>query len=281
MTLTSLIPFLDWPSIRLAIRDTPDVPEHEYSGIDRMLKACIKQWLEPDLTSVNLWTELEFDGDAHGFLDLVLELPGKKAKIIDWKTTEDVTRTNWLAKIKADIQTSIYLGPAARWLKETKGLDVVSMQYRCVDQGGKLRMIEITQDAWFEEDADGLLSAVATTYGHLLNTLGRGDRWPTNKPSACFFDSHTGPSCKFFDDCSGVSRRPTLINLDLLDDSAPNSKSAIKDFLKCPEYFRRTRLCGEKVRYGVEAAVGTATHAGLDAVYRDALRCMNSYNPKT
>ncbi len=50
----------------------------------------------------------------------------------------------------------------------------------------------------------------------------------------------------------------------------PRSKSAMKDFLNCPELYRRMRVCGERDRLPIPLpmARGVAFHAAVASVWQ-------------
>ncbi len=249
-----------------------ELPEHEYLGIEVRLRSAARSWLERDLDNYDrVLLEEEFGTDpqdpGHGFLDLVL-VKGTNCDIVDWKTTSGWDSPGWTLKKKLDPQTSWYLSYGLQHLR-TLGLETKALWYRAVNQEGEVKEFPIAPSelhlrrVWQQRDA------LEATFQGLATTTGP---WLQNMPEACFqYAKGSAPTCPFYTDCTtGSEPRLVQIQSNVLQ-WVPRSKSAYKQFLKCPEQYRRVRLLGDSHDdMGIEARIGIAFHYGAAEIWRQA-----------
>lgn len=274
---------IDLEAVQQAVHSVV-LPEWEYSSIAERIIHATDIFLEEDLkTAKTLLIEHEFDNVVRGIFDLVHVNHNDKCKIIDWKTTGDVKKPNYGDTLRSEFQSSFYLSFGGEDLVSRMGLPVPEyLEYRCVDE----------KEVWRTKDKQDYLAAPANvaTFTVLNGDIQRQDAlaqidaidfmyetqmtlpvWTRNRPKACFTGYEKGPTCPFFEDCTHMTM-PGMTEEDSqrLWDKRPRSKSAIKDFLDCPEKFRRLRILNEKenIQKPLPILKGESFHAGIASIYQ-------------
>lgn len=265
------------------------LPEYEYEGIAQRILLMADIFLEADLKSAKeLLVEYSFDNVVRGIFDVVRVDHNDRTVIIDWKTTGNVDRPNYADEVRNENQTSFYLSYGGDDLVSRTGLPEPSyLEYRCVDEKPHYRTkkgeeyeaapghVLVFQELNGPGRAQEAMAQVEAVDEQYISQLGL-PVWVRNKPKACFTGgwADKGPTCAFFEDCRNMTM-PTgtgLLTPEELFDKRPRSKSSIKDFVDCPERFRRLRLLkeGALVQKPLPILKGEAFHAGIAEIYRQA-----------
>ncbi len=268
-----------------AIRSRP-LPEFDYDSIvDLVILAC-DLYLEDDLKADFLLVEREWDsGASKGVFDLV-KVMGPKTRVIDWKTTGDASKPNLGDELKEEFQSSFYLSQGGQDLVSKEALPPPErIEYRVLDAKEEVKQLVggpvlvkthaklFTKD-WTPSTEDDALSQLEAASALYASQLGL-QVWARNRPRACFKGGGQarGPSCPFWDDCTAMTMpRGTALTQVELWDKRPRSKSAVKDFMECPERFRRTRLMGLEGEALTSRAIlmGEAFHEAVAVVWQRA-----------
>lgn len=247
--------------VTTAIRAEP-VPEWEIDSIAKRIVLAADLWLEEDLRSDDLLVEWRFDNEIKGVLDLYLARGGK-AKIVDWKSTSDLKRPNYLDELKAEFQGPFYL----TYGKPEGVSEVAYLEYRVLDEKGQVATPTVLREEWTLRSTTYQLQEL---HGMYLSQSANGS-WTRHMPRACFRGGQKGPDCPFLDDCQHMTMPTPDLHSELVWDKRPRSKSAMGDFLHCPEQYRRTRLLGESLGpRSVEIVVGESFHRGLASLWQAA-----------
>lgn len=248
-----------------AINEFPVAIWDQDSVVERIFTAC-DIWLYEDLLSDELLVEHPFDNGVRGVLDLVTVRDGR-ARIIDWKSTGDVKRPNYQDELREEFQSSFYLTYGSDALVAQGLPRPYVLDYRCLDEKGNVALVTKLPSETTRKDAELQLARVWNLYNsQIVYETG----WARNRPRACFKGGQRGPVCPFWDDCVNMTMPPSPEG-DLLE-FIPKSKSAIKDFLHCPEQYRRMRVLGERdqVRPSREILIGNAFHNGIAVLWQAA-----------
>lgn len=271
-----LLSKIDLDKVHTALRSV-EMPEYEYDYVtDKVLFAC-DLWLAEDMQADVILIEHRFDSVIKGVFD-VIKVKGEKCELIDWKTTKDVKRPNYLEEVKEDFQSSFYLTYGGDYIERELHLPRPSLiRYRCIDdkevtrssQGeefvvapGHVAQVTKRLDEVGQNDAEIQIANVGLAYS---SQFGAGP-WARNKPRACYGYDYT---CPFLNDCIKMTM-PTshkdIVNIELKN---PRSKSAVKDWLTCPEYYRRMYVLGErdKMKKPLHVLKGEAFHAAIASIY--------------
>ena len=272
---------LDLERVQQKVHETI-LPEFEYEGVATRILHAADLFLEDDLESDQMLVEYDFDMVARGIFDLVL-VKGDKAKIVDWKTTGSLDRPNALEEIRHESQSSLYLTYGAEDLVTKLGIpEPTVLDYRVIDERPIMRtkngqeyvaapahvsLISVAKESWTATDA---MTLMATTEQQFL-ALWDMPVWTRRRPKACFVGYERGPVCPFWEDCTHMTMPAGNGGLVALD-KVPRSKSAIKDFLECPERYRRLRVLGAEtsVQKPLPILKGEAFHAGIADIYEQA-----------
>lgn len=260
------------------------MPEFEYQDIVTRILHAADIFLEKDLVeSKALIVEHNFDNVVRGIFDIVKVSHEDKTVIIDWKTTTDVKRPNFADETRNEFQTSFYLSFGGEELVTKLGFEAPAyLEYRCIDEkeqwrtkNGEQYLAAPANVLVFQElnhpgrfaDATAQLNAVHAQYDSQVSLIGP---WARNRPRACFKGWEKGPQCPFFDDCSNMTMPLLTEEHDV--NHYPRSKSAIKDFIECPEKFRRLRVLKEieNIQKPLPVLRGEAFHEGIADLYQQA-----------
>ncbi len=254
---------LDLTPVTAAIRTTP-LWEASYDTVNALLVRAVEEHLVSDLKSDNMLIEVAFDNACKGILDLVLIKDGT-AEVKDWKTTASLDRPGFNESHEASIQTDTYLFYGNRYLQETFGVPLSSLTYRALseDSGGQVvtKQIKVTPSNETSIRAVRQLNAAQRIYESQLPIIGP---WAMGMPWAC---GNGGSRCSFWSDCRSMTMPSTPPALTEVAALVPRSPSSIKEFLNCPEHYRRTHLCGDKGTLPEYVDIGTAFHAGAAAIW--------------
>jgi len=264
-----LLEAIDLAQVNEAIIATGIRPWDVDSIVERVLLAT-DLWLLDDLKADKLLVEQEYDLVSKGILDLTLiGTPEGKTAIVDWKTTGNLKRPNYIEEVKSDFQSSLYLAHGGDWLEREYGVRPDYLEYRVLDEAGEFRSFRVEARASDREDADTQIWTVKSSFDGLLEE----EVWPRNRPRACFIGSKAGPTCPYYKDCCDMTMPKTnlLTTIDGLMDLIPRSKSSMKSFLECPEKFRRTKLLGATFTSSDAILAGEAFHAGMESIYKQAI----------
>lgn len=251
------------------ILEASNLPEHEKNNVTNKLFHAFRKWVNNDINECASWTtEEEFEGMGHGFLDLVKFKHDGSVVIVDWKTTSNYDRPNFTEEKTEDPQTPLYLGFGGRYLSDKYACSLpTQLEYRFVDDSGNCKTVTVFNKPHYEQEARNILISVDRMFFSQTDLT----PWAMNKPSACFFGSKAGATCPYWKDCCGdpesIPKHPT--SYELMLEKRPKSKSAIKDFLRCPERYRRSRLMEtESLHEGIESKMGTVFHDLMDCCYK-------------
>lgn len=266
--LSDLLNNLDLAEVQQRIKETGIKSWDIDSIVERVLLAC-DLWLLNDLKAGTILVEQEYDLVSKGILDLVLIHDKDGATgIVDWKSTKNVKRPNFIEETKASFQTSLYLAHGGDWLEREYGVRPTYIEYRALDEDGEYRSFRVEVEPWTHKSADTQVVSVYTSYLELANS----PSWPQNR-RACFVGSKAGPTCPFYKDCTEMTMPTTPTEFDLAWDLRPRSKSSMQAFIECPERFRRTKILGEGEFPASDAILaGEAFHAGLESIYTQAIK---------
>lgn len=263
------------------------LPEWEYESLAERILLAADLWLLSDLQQYDtILVEYEWDNVVKGIYDLVLATKTGFCKVIDWKTTGDVKRSNYAAEIENEFQTTFYLSFGGEDLVQRLGLPAPNMmEYRCIDSKpitrtkageeyevspGHVLVIRKLNEVQ-REDALAQVEAIHASYFSQTSL----PVWIRNRPRACFKGGSwqdEGPTCPFWRDCVDMTMPPTPDDDQLLYDKLPRSKSSIKDFINCPEQFRRMVILGEResMPKPLYITLGEAFHAGVAEIWLQA-----------
>lgn len=237
---------------------------------DRVLRAA-DLWLPQDLTADQMIVEELFDCDPRGkgIIDLAL-VWGDVCRIVDWKTTKNLKYPSYKTyTISNDFQTTSYLVDGGDYLKSKYGVLPTSIEYRVLDEENEVRSFEMKWTAHMRADIEAQMRTVAWQYRG-LTALPADVPWPRNRPHECYRGAHSSaPTCPFWTDCVNMTMPPVPEGVDLVA-LTPRSKSSMKDFLACPERFRRTKLCGNKIPETEEQLIGTLFHLMVSGLWKGA-----------
>ena len=265
-----LLESLDLIQANEAIIATGIKPWDLDSIVERVMLAC-DLWLLDDLKADKILVEQEYDLYSKGILDLILiGTPEGKCGIVDWKTTGNLKRPNFIEEIKSDFQSSLYLAHGGDWLEKEYGVRPAYIEYRVLDENMEYRSFKVEAKVSDREDANTQLMAIGASFEGLLED----EVWPRNRPRACFIGSKAGPTCPFYRDCMDMTMPRGVVNPDpavTLDSLVPRSKSSMKSFLECPERFRRTKILGGTTPSSDAILAGEAFHSGMESLYKQAL----------
>lgn len=263
--LETLYQHIDLAEVQAALNSEPSLSYVDVLMLGTRLQKAATLWLVGDMESQALWTEQEFDfPQAHGIMDIVRVADGV-GSIVDWKTTHSIDRPNFVEEIKADTQSALYLVYGGEWLRDRLGVDPQFIEYRCLDDKGLVKSFKVPYDRAVLEDALVQVRAVQHSYLGLKNL----EVWPRNKPRSCFMGSKSGATCPFWTDCTEMTmpRGTVPVGERSFEEMLPRSKSGIKDFQRCNELFRRTRLLGGGHAEGYELSMGQAFHKAASTLW--------------
>lgn len=249
-----------------AIMATGIKPWDVDSIVERVLLAA-DLWLLDDLKSGKILVEQEYDLVSKGIMDLVLIHDKDGATgIVDWKTTGNLKRPNYIEEVKSDFQTVLYLAHGGDWLEREHGVRPQYIEYRALDEAGEYRSVRVQASSSDHDNADNQVWSVQSAYQGLIND----PIWPRNKPRACFIGSKVGPTCPYYSDCSNLTM-PRGVGEGSFFDLRPRSKSSMKSFMECPEKYRRTKLLGDVGASSDAIKAGEAFHSGIESIYVQVL----------
>jgi len=261
---------IDLALVNEAILATGIRPWDIDSIVERVMLAA-DLWLLDDLKADKILVEQEYDLVSKGIMDLVLiGTEDGKCGIIDWKTTGNLKRPNYIEEVKSNFQTSFYLAHGGDWLEENYGVRPEYLEYRVLDGEGEYRSFRVETKATDKEDANRQLWTVGTQFEALLED----EVWPRNRPRACFIGSKAGPTCPFYSDCTNMTMPRGAVHPDptvKLEDLIPRSKSSVSSFIECPERFRRTKILGYQAPAADAILAGEAFHIGMESIYKQVI----------
>jgi hypothetical protein len=248
------------------------------SIITRVLQAC-DLWLLDDLKAGKILVEQEYDHISKGILDLIL-IPDKNnvCGIVDWKTTGSVKRPNFIEETKSEFQSSLYLAHGGDWIEKNHGVRPQYIEYRALDEEGEFRSFKVNWQESCRADANEQVWSVGSSYNSLWedydDSLIEAPCWPRNRPKACFVGSKSGgATCPFYKDCCNMTMPAGLGGKTSKELHAlrPRSKSSMKTFLGCPEFFRRTKILGATDDSSDRMNAGVAFHSAIESIYNQVL----------
>lgn len=244
----------------------------DMDSITERVFTAVDTWLLDDLRSKTILVEQEYDLVSKGILDLVkiFDKDGKVG-IVDWKTTKNCKRPNYIEEVKSEFQSPLYLAHGGAWLKQKYGVTPDYLEYRALDEYQNVVSFRVFPTPTTQQDADYQVWSVAEAYETLTSRVDSGP-WPRNRPRACFMGSKNGPTCPFYKDCTEMTMPLVELNPTGLYELRPRSKSSMKAFLTCPEYYRRTKVLGAVGAESSDAIkAGEAFHAGIESIYLQAI----------
>lgn len=272
-----LLNSIDLNVVHEAIEASGIQPWDVDSIVSRVLKAC-DLWLLNDLKAGKILVEQEYDLVSKGILDLIL-IPDKDGVcgIVDWKTTGSVKRPNYIEETKAEFQSSLYLAHGGDWIEKEYGVRPQYIEYRAFDEAGESRSFRVPWAESCRRDADEQVSTIGEVYNalwdNLDNTIIESSNWPRNRPKTCFTGSKGGPTCPFYKDCTNMTMPLGLGSKtsEELYQLRPRSKSSMKNFLECPEKFRRNKILGADGGGSDAMKAGVAFHSAMESVYNQVI----------
>lgn len=247
-----------------ALRNT-NLPEYEYDPIAHRVVLACDTFLRDDLMSEALLIEASFENGIKGIFDLVRLNSNGTTRIVDWKTTGDVKRPNYADEIKEEFQTSFYLHFGSQALTQLNWPEIEYIEYRCIDEKDNILKVTKLNNPSVKYDALQQLDNLKRLYESQPR---EGAPWAMNRPRACFRGGQRGASCPFWNDCTNGTQPPTTQGIEW-NTLIPRSKSAIKDFLHCPEQYRRIRILNDRdeMSSSREILIGEAFHACVASVW--------------
>jgi len=240
-----------------------------YDAAERWLLWDIKQFL---FTSFEEYLEEKEDpkilriGGLKAYLDLagtiigehknLKEFAGKRV-ILDWKTSRNALDKKWKDRQILSHQWRIYSHLYNAGLFIYRGIQ----RAKKLEEETQFREIILAIEPPIISGAVHTVATVGAQIEHLisLNTA----PWPRTMPAHC---NDYNRECVFLSDCDTEVVVPGNIELRQL------SYSRIKDFMKCPEYYRRTVLAlteeNEEDDSTEFSTFGKAVHGGLAEIYQ-------------
>lgn len=272
MSINDLLRTLDLDKARAAMRLVP-LLEGEYDLAAQFALRFAQTYLEKDLAEYDsCLIEWKWDNVAKGVYDLVLISP-TRVKIVDLKTTKDISEPTFQKRLKHGSQTRLYLTFGVNALVYELGREhkenypIVTLDYRCQDYEGKQILVSIPETERFWEEAKRELRGAETLFDEDEHSPGP---WLQMMPGACLKYWDRDPVCPFWDDCTGNGNIPLLSQEQLvtISEHQPRSKSSIEAFFKCPERYRREHVLGGEREHTQAQDFGTAVHNGVEEIWR-------------
>ncbi len=242
---------LDWDRVFGVIADAR-LTDWDKELVGGMAVAAFNHWTEKDIrdgAEVKL-VEHFVDSPFTARLDLVMEFPDGKVKLVDWKTVSGKLDERWEERQRRSWQLKLYA------CKMKKRLPIVG-EYRGVkvDEEPLCKTVSVVITP---ADAFAASEQIRMT-AKMLDALKDEKVWPEN-PGGCKCFGPMYP-CPFEEYCWQRKEKPE----GLPPKVALISHSAMSDFFRCPEY-RRLNLWTEK-EDEEKTAIGITFHAAMAEVY--------------
>jgi len=268
LTAPEILATLDLAAIEAAILNGPDgrpcLLAHEFLTAKEICWAASEKWLVSDLNEFDASSvgfEERFDivlggYPTRGFLDFRGQYKRRENRgsvcIVDWKSTSGTLDLTWQTRLVDSKQWRLYsiIPP---------GADYIS--YRGINAEGKTREVYLNVSSMppLQESMDNFFGGV----GDMMAALSPRSLYPQNKPSACgMFNS----VCPFKQDCDNGTEPRYLLPVEEI----ALSYSGAQRFLQCPEKYRRIKTAEAGIDGSEATRTGTAVHAGLESIWRQA-----------